>query len=431
MNPLAQELNRILEGTIVDKLLSDYGRRMYFPKGIISQSAEAKQKATKYNATIGIATESGSPMYLPSIYSMFAHDGLTQNEIFPYAPTAGEMQLRKLWYEDMLRKNPTMKDKKVSLPIVTSGLTHSISLVASLFLEKNDTILVPDMYWGNYNLTFVEQREAKMIQFPLFSNEALNIDGLEKAIDSLDSQKINLILNFPNNPSGYSPKISEAQRLCEMLTKKAFEGKHLLVLLDDAYFDLFYEENLYRESLFSMLCDAHEHLFAVKGDAATKEEMVWGFRIGFLTFGAKGLTDSHYEALTKKTMGLIRGSVSSCSKPSQNLLIKAMQSPHRLEEKEMNVKQLAKRYHLLKTALGKYAHNKHLVPLPFNSGYFMAFVCAGDAEALRIHLLDTYKVGTISIQGTYLRLAFSSVDLEDIEDLVTLVYKGADEVFGA
>ena len=123
--------------------------------------------------------------------------------------------------------------------------------------------------------------------------------------------------------------------------------------------------------------------------------------------------------------------MSSCSKPSQNLLIKAMQSPHRLEEKEMNVKQLAKRYHLLKTALGKYAHNKHLVPLPFNSGYFMAFVCAGDAAALRIHLLDTYKVGTISIQGTYLRLAFSSVDLEDIEDLVTLVYKGADEVFGA
>ena len=206
MNPLAQELNRILEGTIVDKLLSDYGRRMYFPKGIISQSAEAKQKATKYNATIGIATESGSPMYLPSIYSMFAHDGLTQNEIFPYAPTAGEMQLRKLWYEDMLRKNPTMKDKKVSLPIVTSGLTHSISLVASLFLEKNDTILVPDMYWGNYNLTFVEQREAKMTQFPIFSNEALNIDGREKAIDSLDSQKINLILNFPNNPSGYFPR---------------------------------------------------------------------------------------------------------------------------------------------------------------------------------------------------------------------------------
>ena len=53
MNPLANELNTLLEGTIIADMMSDYGRRMYFPKGIISQSAEAKQKAHRYNATIG------------------------------------------------------------------------------------------------------------------------------------------------------------------------------------------------------------------------------------------------------------------------------------------------------------------------------------------------------------------------------------------
>ena len=43
-------------------MLSEYGRRLYFPKGILSQTAEAKQKATRFNATIGIATEAGGPM---------------------------------------------------------------------------------------------------------------------------------------------------------------------------------------------------------------------------------------------------------------------------------------------------------------------------------------------------------------------------------
>lgn len=59
----------------------------------------------------------------------------------------------------------------------------------------------------------------------------------------------------------------------------------------------------------------------------------------------------------------------------------------------------------------------------------MSFTCAGDAEKLRLHLLDTYEVGTISIKNMYLRLAFSSTDLEEIEDLVRIVYQGAEEVF--
>ena len=34
-----------------------------------------------------------------------------------------------------------------------------------------------------------------------------------------------------------------------------------------------------------------------KCDAATKEEMVWGFRVAFVTYGSKGFTDEQYDAL--------------------------------------------------------------------------------------------------------------------------------------
>jgi aspartate/methionine/tyrosine aminotransferase len=426
MNPLAQQLNQTLSGTIVDDMLSDYGRRMYFPKGIISQSAEAKQKATRFNATIGIATEHGKAMHLPSVYACFSPE-MGVDELFPYAPTAGEMALRKKWLEEMRIKNPPMKEASVSLPIVTSGLTHAISVAASLFIDKDQQVLCPDMYWGNYNLIFTEQRQAKMVSFPLFFDGKLNIAGLSKAIDDAGSDRIAMILNFPNNPAGYTPTETEMEALAAMLIQKADDGKKLLVFTDDAYFGLFFEPDVCTHSLFSKLCNAHENILAVKGDAATKEEMVWGFRIGFITYGSKNLTEDQYAALEKKTMGAIRGVVSSCDKPGQSILLRAMQDGSYHADKAKGIATIGKRYAALKQELAKHAGDTALMPLPFNSGYFMSFVCSVDAEELRLRLLDKYQTGTISIQGKYLRLAFSSIDLENIPALIDTVYKAAHE----
>ncbi len=428
MNPLASELNAILEGSIALEMLSDYGKRIYFPKGIISQSAEAKERAHSYNATIGIATEGGQAMFIPTIKEKFC-DALASDELFAYSPTAGELTLRKLWLTEMVKKNPSMQGKETSLPVVTSGLTHALSLVASLFIEKGQSLIVPDMYWGNYNLIFTEWREASLVQFPLFKEEALNLNGLAQAIDSVDSEIVPLVLNFPNNPAGYSPTYQEALQLVALLKAKAAGGKKLLVLTDDAYYGLFFEDDVCTESLFALLCDAHENILAIKGDAATKEEMVWGFRVGFLTFNSLGMSAAQYDALVKKVMGAIRGNISSCSKAAQSILIKALNDARHQAEKEAGVKRIAERYKLLKRVLSNHIGNPLLKPLPFNSGYFMAFECSGDAEQLRLHLLDKYGIGTISIKNKYLRLAFSSVDLHQIEALAEALYKAAEEVF--
>jgi|GEM_PF-2770771 len=69
MNPIAQELNESIKkaNPHIYNMLSPKGKNLYFPKGILSQGAEAKEKAFKYNATIGIATEKWSA-YAPSFY---------------------------------------------------------------------------------------------------------------------------------------------------------------------------------------------------------------------------------------------------------------------------------------------------------------------------------------------------------------------------
>ena len=119
LHPIASELNRKLEAASpeVFAMLSALGRRLYFPKGILSQGAEAKAKAKRMNATIGIATEDRAPMHLPSLVRHLAD--LDTGEAVDYAPPAGRPGLRERWREKLLAENPSLRGKKFGLPIVT------------------------------------------------------------------------------------------------------------------------------------------------------------------------------------------------------------------------------------------------------------------------------------------------------------------------
>ena len=423
MHELAVKLNETLKGTCAYDLLSDYGLRMYVPKGIIVQSAEAKQKATKYNATIGVALENGTAMYIPAMRAQFA-DTMKVGEIFPYAPMGGVPALRKIWKEDMYAKNPLLAGKSISLPVVTSGLTNSLSLVCSLFVENGGDVVLPDMYWENYNLILDEQRQANKILFPLFKGDGFNTEGLDQALESADDC-VTVILNFPNNPTGYTPTEAESDKIVAILKKHADAGKRITLITDDAYFGLFFDDEPCKQSLFAKVCDLSENILAVKCDAATKEEMVWGFRVAFVTYGSKGFTEEQYDALMQKTMGALRGSLSSCSLPAQNILLKAMADPNHAADKALGVKKIGERYFELKKALTKHEKEDYLKALPFNSGYFMLFWCACDAEKLRHLLLDEYQTGIIKSDEHHVRIAFSSVDVPKIEGLIDTVYEAA------
>ena len=202
-----------------------------------------------------------------------------------------------------------------------------------------------------------------------------------------------------------------------------------MVWCDDAYFGLNYEDNIATESLFALLCDAHEKIFAIKIDGPTKEDFAWGFRTGFLTFGGKGLTEQHYEALGKKLMGTIRSSVSCCSTPAQSIMIRAMKNPEIEAEKLEFRNSLEARYKKVRAFVDARKNNKALTALPFNSGYFMCFRCNGfSSEDLRQKLLNEYGIGTIAIDNAHLRVAFSSLDESLIEQVYSTIYKAAEEL---
>ncbi|MVO98001.1 aminotransferase class I/II-fold pyridoxal phosphate-dependent enzyme [Paenibacillus lutrae] len=429
MNPLAKQLNETIENEnpYVYAMLSSLGKQIYFPKvGILSQSAEAKAKAGKYNATIGTAIENGQPMHLKVIQdTLSAYD---PKDIYEYAPPAGKPALRTAWRSKMIDENPSLAGKTFGVPIVTNALTHGLSIAADLFVDAGDSVIIPDKNWENYELTFGIRRGAEMVYYPLYNEEGtFNADGLRAALFAQQGKgKAFVVLNFPNNPTGYTPNRQEGNEIVSAIREAAEAGINVVVVTDDAYFGLFFEDSL-QESLFGQLSDLHERVLAVKVDGATKEEYVWGFRVGFITYAGKN--EAILSSLEQKTMGIIRAAISSCSHPAQTFVLRALNSPEFHEQKMEKFEIMKGRANKVKTVLDSGKFDESWGYYPFNSGYFMCLkLKTVHAEELRQRLLEAYGVGTIALSDTDLRVAFSCIEEENIEDLFNLIHQGVKDL---
>lgn len=428
INALAQELNETLKGTTPGVLLSDVGTRLYFPKGIIAQSGEAKKLGKTANGTIGMTVIDGTPVMLPSVKKYIPD--LSSRELVAYAPTAGNPDLRELWKQALIKKNPSLEGKSFSLPVVVPGLTAGISYLADLFLDETKPLVAADPSWDNYVLIANARRNAEFVQFPMFADGKFNIPGLEKVLrEQAKSGSVRVLLNFPQNPSGYSPTSAETAQIVSIIKSLADAGTKVMVWCDDAYFGLNYEKDIESQSLFAHLCDLSPNVLAAKIDGPTKEDFAWGFRCGFITFGCKGLTEEQYDALVKKLMAAIRSSVSCSSTPPQSLLLKAFQNPAQVEKEKAEFRAvLEKRYALVKKFTTTHT-SENITPLPFNSGYFMAFDTKKvNAETLRQKLLKERGIGTISIDSRTLRVAFSSLEEDKIDIVYQAIYETGDEL---
>lgn len=429
MHKLATELNQIIqnENPHVFEMLSDFGKQMYFPtEGILSQSAEAKNKAFKFNATIGTAIEKGKPMHLKVIQDKLS--AYNPSDLYPYAPPAGKPELRKEWRKKMLVDNPALEGQTFSNPIVTNALTHGLSITADLFADKGDTLIIPDQNWENYDMVFNIRRGTTITTYPLYDENGLfNADGLREAILAQKGHgKAIVLLNFPNNPTGYTPNAQEGASIVQAILDGANAGVNVVAITDDAYFSLFFEDSL-TESLFGALSNIHERVLAVKVDGATKEEYVWGFRVGFITFGNK--SETLLKALEEKAIGIIRATISSGPHPSQTFLLDALKSPEFVTQRQEKFDIMKNRANKVKEVLDSSKFEDAWDYYPFNSGYFMCLkLKTTNAEQVRQVALEKYGVGTISLSDTDLRVAFSCIEEEDIEEMFHLIYDAVKDV---
>lgn len=403
MNKLAIGLNKALGSAA--EFLSKAGKRMYFPYGgILGQSGEAK--GCEINATIGMAfEEDGSPL----VMKCFGDNLKLDKKAFLYAGSFGLPKLREQWKEMEFKKNPSLKGVKFSNPVVTNALTHGIRIVAELFADTADELVCPDLFWDNYELIFQDAVGCKVRHFNTFKKGAFDAEAMKKALLAPGQKKI-LILNFPNNPTGYTATIEDAKKIVAAVKAAAKAGKKIVIVCDDAYFGLVYEKGIHGESLFAEFATLDKNVLAVKLDGTTKEDYVWGLRVGFISFAFKGATDEQLKALEAKAAGNVRSCISNSSSIGQHLAIAAFADKGYAKQKKEKYAVLKARYLEIRKILKAHPeYAKNFEAMPFNSGYFMCVKpISVDAEKVRKQLIAKYSTGTIVLSGL-IRLAFSTI----------------------
>ena len=236
------------------------------------------------DATIGsLYDETGKIVAYDSVYNHY--DAIPHSTKAKYAESfRGNTSYRNEVYKWVTQ------GKDINLPhevIATPGGTGAVSIAITSFLEKGQTVLLPEIAWGSYKL-MASENGILTTTYTNFDGDKFNINSVKEKIAELQSKqdKIVMVLNDPcHNPTGYSLTIGEWKELIEVLNEAS--KKTPVVLIDDiAYID--YSNHL-ANSRDYMECfnDISENVMVTVAFSCSKTLTSYGMRCGALLLFAQ------------------------------------------------------------------------------------------------------------------------------------------------
>ena len=156
---------------------------------------------------------------------------------------------------DFSRPGPL--EERLTRPVATAGVSGALAAVGHLVLDPGDPVLVPDRRWDGYDTTFGMVSGARLVPVRLLDGAGWDLDAWRDAL--LDAARERgravCVVNFPHNPTGYSPSRDEAEAFAQLAAETAEEaGASVVVVCDDAYEGYVYADRP-RASLFYRLVD--------------------------------------------------------------------------------------------------------------------------------------------------------------------------------
>lgn len=181
-----------------------------------------------------------------------------------YTTTQGIPELREKLVKKFREKN-SIETTPENI-IVSSAVSGALSMILTSVINPGDEVILFDPYFVGYKELVVQNQGV-----PVFSeinpDFSINFENLKKAITS--KTKV-IILNTPNNPTGY---VCIKQEL-EELARIAKENR-LLVISDEIYEDFVYEGEHFSIGSF------YENTVTMCG--FSKSHAMTGWRVGYIT----------------------------------------------------------------------------------------------------------------------------------------------------
>ena len=313
--------------------------------------------------------------------SLAAFKGLTR-----YAPNAGLPALREAIAKQVMKESGiSYEGNNVA---VTIGATEAVYLSFMACINPGDEVIILAPYWVQYE-NIVKLLGGKPVIIDSFK-EAFEPD-LETIHKSITERTKVIVVNSPNNPSGYIYKEDFLRSLAELAS-----GHHIFLFDDEAYRSLVYDQEFPSLARF---CRKEDIVII---NSFSKQFAMTGWRVGYVVA----------EENIINTVVKFQQNLAVCvATPNQYAALEAISN---VEEHAGGIKEIfAKRREVLIRELNKIKDIRFQVP----QGTFYAFIDISqtgiDSKTFCISLLEKKHVAVIpgvafgESFDNYIRLAFT------------------------
>lgn len=225
----------------------------------------------------------GEPDFLAPASATAAALAKVQSGAVRYAPAAGNAKLRTL-AADALNEGSGASFTGDNVVICHSG-KHALSGALLALIDPGDEVLLPLPAWVSYveliRLAGGEPIEVMPLSGPEGAGARPDLAALEAAITP---QTRGLLVNSPNNPSGYLWTRAEVEGACAIA-----ERHNLWILSDEIYRRLVFPPGVFVSPLHVATGALRDRIAII--DGASKTFAMTGYRIGYLA-APKPLADA-------------------------------------------------------------------------------------------------------------------------------------------
>ena len=195
-----------------------------------------------------------------------------------YTAAAGTPGLRKAIAEHMTATRGTSFLTE-NVCVCHSG-KHALSGALLALIEPGDDILLPLPAWVSY-VELIQLAGGRCVEIPPIGGARPDLDAIRASITPATR---GIVVNSPNNPSGYLWTRDEMAAICALA-----EEHDLWILSDEIYRRLVFAPGVFTSPL--ELASPKLKLRIAVIDGASKAYAMTGYRIGFLA-GPKDLVDA-------------------------------------------------------------------------------------------------------------------------------------------
>lgn len=313
-----------------------------------------------------------------------------------YAPNAGLPALREAIAKQVSKESGI--DYTVNNVAVTIGATEAVYLSFMACINPGDEVIILAPYWVQYE-NIVKLLGGKPVIIDTFKEDfEPDLNAIYKAINEHTKA---IVVNSPNNPSGYIYKDAFMKGLTEMAI-----ANNILIFDDEAYRSLVYERELHSITKYC------KKKGVVIINSFSKEFAMTGWRVGYVVAEEEFIN----------TVVKFQQNIAVCvSTPNQYAAIEAITNKDKYASGIKDV--FHKRRNVMTKELSKIDKLKFQAP----AGTFYAFIDISttglDSKTFCFSLLEKQHVAVIpgvafgEAFDSYIRLAFTLNEDKIIEGI--------------